>query len=669
MDYGKFQNCLRLQITQDDMASKRIDDLVFHCKKYGFTNVMLMINAEEFNLGHISIERAKPWVEILKIAKKKLIDAGISVSLNNWIEIGHLDRMRSLLPSQNFRTMVDMNGKAMKLVACPLDYSWKNYFLDYTEYLVRELSPDTFWIEDDLRYHNHGDLEWGGCFCEEHVRQINKLVGGNYDRQRLVEKIFQKGNPTKERIAWLDFSRKSILDLANDIATKVREVSPKTDVALMSSTPEMHAMEGRDWKKLLEVLAGENNKINRIHLPCYFESAGKDYYFQFNSVSMAVRSFNSDDTIIMPETENGSSNLYRKSAKFLQFQVESAIPLVINGMTYSIYDFVGNGVVEEFGYAEKIKSITPYLQGVMDLNIKFSQLTGVIIPIGEDIDYKLPIYDSYKDLITTEFNAGGYFALQGISYRYSTERVFKNQVVALFGQATYLFSDKQIVELFENNKVILDGGAVLNLTERGLNAVIGVINAKEIIAEKDIYSYEECCDGEKIYGIDKFRASCRVNAGNYVKIEYKDNVKEHSKIYDYNSNFFGKGIVSTDKILITPYVINKKIYGQFSELRRQLLIDFIENNINRSVITKCCGISPYLYRRENDYVLILVNSNVDDFEEISLSISSIVPEEIKVLEKDGNVKLLNYTFENKKLLIKRALLALSTTTLIIDAKE
>lgn len=83
MEYGKvFHNCLRLQFTADEMLDERIDLAVEHCVKYGFDNIALMINAEEFNLGHITLKEADGWISALEKAKARFIAAGVSVSVN-----------------------------------------------------------------------------------------------------------------------------------------------------------------------------------------------------------------------------------------------------------------------------------------------------------------------------------------------------------------------------------------------------------------------------------------------------------------------------------------------------------------------------------------------------------------------------------------------------------
>ena len=107
----RFLNCLRIGIVPGHFEEQRIENIVTFCKKYKFDNVMLFINNEEYNVGHMTKEEAVPWLAAIKRAKNALIDAGITVSLNPWMEIGHLDRGRKLKEGQDFVTQVDFNGR------------------------------------------------------------------------------------------------------------------------------------------------------------------------------------------------------------------------------------------------------------------------------------------------------------------------------------------------------------------------------------------------------------------------------------------------------------------------------------------------------------------------------------------------------------------------------
>ena len=47
----KFLHCLRIQFPPKHYEDERIAEVVDYCVKYGFKNVMLFINAEEYNVG------------------------------------------------------------------------------------------------------------------------------------------------------------------------------------------------------------------------------------------------------------------------------------------------------------------------------------------------------------------------------------------------------------------------------------------------------------------------------------------------------------------------------------------------------------------------------------------------------------------------------------------
>lgn len=234
----KFLHCLRIQFPPKHYEDERIAEVVDYCVKYGFKNVMLFINAEEYNVGHMTIEEAKPWLETMKKAKEALVEKGITVSLNPWIEIGHLDRCRPLKKGQNFTTQVDYDGGRCEMVACPLCENWKKYFFEFYQYIIKELDPDTVWVEDDFRLHNYGDLKFGGCFCHLHMQKYNERLGTKYTREEFTDRLFRKQPEKRVKKAWLDVNRECMANLAEDIGQAVAELGLGTKVGLMSSMHE-----------------------------------------------------------------------------------------------------------------------------------------------------------------------------------------------------------------------------------------------------------------------------------------------------------------------------------------------------------------------------------------------------------------------------------------------
>lgn len=666
MEYNKYHNCLRVQITCDKYSDQRIDEIAEHCLKNGFDNVMLLINQEEFNLGHITIEKAKPWVEILKKAKEYFVEKGLTVSLNNWVTLGHADRGRGLFDGQDFQFLVDMNGREATHCVCPLGKNWQDYYIEFITYLVSELKPDTFWIEDDFRLHNHAPLEGIGCYCSEHMAYYNSKLGTNYTREEFVSKLSEKGICNAERKVWLDVNRDIMIALADRIAKAVKKANCTTDVGLMSSCPDSHCLEGRDWEGLLGAFSQGGTKIHRIHLP-YFEPSGKTTLYEINSSAMAIRSMAGDDVVIMPEMEHGSATFFEKSPKYFKFCLEASLPLILSGMTYSIYDFIGNGVRDYLEYGSIVKKLQPYMQAVRDLNISFSSICGVTVPVDQKACYYREVKNGYMDIAPTEYHAGAYLSAMGISYRYSTEKTFNNQTVFLTGSNIDYFSNDELNSLFRNNFVLLDGGAVLSLKKRNLLNLICADNAQRMICDSGAYSYEEITDSQIIVnGIRGLRASGRMSAGDAVKVEYSSEVEVCTKLYDHNMNCVAPCFVRGDNFTVFPFFIDQKRYSMLCDLRTYLFTNTVKQQKIPVVITDTIGISPYLYKRANDYVLILENSNVDYYDKTVFSIKNIEFDRISSVSKNGEIKQIEFNREEDKIIIDLPFEHLSSQTFILE---
>lgn len=665
MEYGKvFHNCLRLQFTADEMLGERIDLAVEHCVKYGFDNIALMINAEEFNLGHITLKEADGWISALEKAKAKFIAAGVSVSVNNWIEIGHVGRGRKLKEGQNFTLMTDANGVSGDFVVCPLDEEWRKYYVEYVAELVSRLKPDTFWVEDDFRLHNHPPLKGVGCFCDKHIALFNKKLGTSYTREEFVKKAFAKGGLNAERKAWLDGNAETMYDTLKIIVNAVKKANPTTAVGIMSSDPAVHCVEGRDWNKFTEILSCGGAKINRVHLPFYSETSGKDALFAFNRVSMAMRALNPDDTVIMPETEHGASSPYRKSARFLRFTLEAAMPLILSGMTYSLYGFTADGVRENFGYGEVVKYERPYQQAVLDLKLKFSDMRGVIVPIDGKAAYKKCYDSAIYDLFPKEYVDAAYLSALGAAYKYSQEKALKCETIFLSGSSVDYFTDEDLTNLFKNNKIILEGGCALKLKERGLLHLINAYDAELKAAESGYQTYHQCADGSIINGAKNLRASCRLAAGDFVKIDYRDGVRVHTYAHDQSTAILAPCIVEGENFTILPFVLTADTLTLFCELNAYFVLSAIKKYSQSYFIAGRQGVGTYAYKTNNGYVLMFVNGNVDTFEKTEFYARDNF-KGIKIIRRDGAAEKADFTLEgDNKIIIDEPLEYLSTTVLV-----
>lgn len=668
MEYGKkYHNCLRLQITPDIQSEDRIRDLVSHCLQYGFDNVMLMINVEDFNRGHITREAAKDWVAVLKTAKTALEDAGITVSLNNWIEMGHADRGMKPYPGQNFGYLTDMNGRTATFCTCPLDPVWRSYYMDYITFLIEELHPDTFWIEDDFRMHNHAPLAGIGCFCPLHMAEYNRRLGRNLTREEFVSRAFAPGLPTEERRVFLDVSWAGMRDLAAEITKTIRKADPHTEVGLMSSAANAHAAEGRDWKELFDIISDGGNKIHRIHM-CYGEPSGKDYIWYCNSVSMPVRAASPADTVVMPEVEHGPASQWGRSPRFLRFALDCAIPLVLSGMTYSLYDFIGNGVRESLGYGQVVRDQQPLMQAVLDMHLHFDSLAGVAVPTDIRSAYHLPIRNrGCQDLFAKEFSLAAYLSALGVSYHYTHEKNLTGETVFLCEDSVQYFDDDALTALFRNNFVIADGTAALALANRGLLHLISAKSARLVKPSTGFHAYEECADDTlMIDGVRRLRASGRASAGDFVDIVYDDGVVSHTDMMNHQLERVANGFSEGDGFVVVPYCLCQRNPSQFCDLRRYFLLRAITAHTKRVAVVGTECISPYLFRADEHTVLVLLNGNCDSYNTLTFTLEGVDFRKINRLNRDGTSEPIPFTQKEHEIRIETTVEYYAATILIFD---
>lgn len=666
MKTTSFLHCLRAQIYPDEYADERINSITQFCLRYGIQNVILIFNGEEFNVGHITKEELKPWMDVMKQAKKRFLEAGLTFSLNPWMEIGHVDRGRTLQPGQHFQTMVDRNGKACTMVACPSDPEWKKYYLDLLAYYVKELEPDVLWIEDDFRLHNHDPLDWGGCFCPIHMEQFSKALGKVESRETFVKNLSAR-EPSPERAAWLDVSWKTMDGLAKDIAKTVASLGVKTHIGLMSSTPWQHAMEARDWATLHQDLCYDGVKIDRIHLPAYREMGSKAYYFDFNRISVVNRSFIGDDCAIYPELENSSYCLFSKDAKFVQFQVEGALPLGLSGMTYNIFESTGNGAQEQFHYGEAIQDITPYLNAVMGLHLLPSQMRGLIFPLDEHTVYHRH-KEGFLSLIPTDFDPVGYFSSLGYSYQVSKNKSFLGQTIVLTGDNVWNFSEEELKRLFAENFVIVDGGAVLALQERGLLSLIHAVSASNE-GQCRMHATLEMGEEGPYHNFHHYRVCAQRRAGDYVQIKYDKDVSVASGLYDPRMNRNGNGVAyDGNHFYVYPYIVQgNDDTAFFFSLRVGLWEKHMLSQVKTPIAYSANeGVYAYLYEQRNRYVLFFTNANYSRFENVSFMLRNVPFTSITWIKRDGTEEKIPFHQENDSITLDIPFEPLSTATFVLE---
>lgn len=620
-----FRYCFRFCCDPGFNDEVETEHLLRFCEAARVDDVMVFVNVQELNTGHLDAAEQERYLALLRRLSPLLSARGITLSVNHWHTLMHADLGKSFRPDQPFRAMVDARGTAATLCVCPLCGAWQTYMGEvYARYAA--LHPDTVWVEDDFRFHNHEPLDWGGCFCDEHMRLFSERAGlpaGEVlSRAAFLAGVLQPGEPHPYRKIWLDVCRESLESAAQAIAAAVHAVDPRVKIGLMSSVPYVHAAEGRDWKRLLALLAGGNPPVSRVHLPAYQETAPSKYLQAFHMVSMHNRALLPAGTLVYPELENYPYSRFSKSRRFTRFQLLSALAMDVAGMTIDLFDLNGRGIIARDGYQHMLREVKPYLNRLNGLGVFARPRRGVCVLTNPDAAYRLHTREgrSLEELYPHEVFWAGLLPAMGVPFYYGTAVEQARGVAAVSGQYLRNLTRAQVEQLFRDNFVLLNGDAVDTLVSLGLGGLAGIESIRWLRQNSGAYTYEQVAEGRRYTGVERARASAVISAADAVSVSYAPSarVEAYSRFYDSFRRDRGPCEAVVDgRVFVYPF-------GNFSspqdippmllnDVRQELLQDVLAAS-RRLDAPMVCGapyLAPYCMDDGGRTCLYLVNGALD----------------------------------------------------------
>ncbi len=664
-----YRNTLRFCLAPSRDFEEKMQGLLDFCEKAEIDDVMFFIAAEELAVGHITIEEAKRWTDVILRAKKILREKGILISLNPWVTFAHYDGGRALKEGQNFRTMVGMDGQRAQLTVCPLDKNWREYYIQLLSFYVETLQPDILWLEDDFRLTNHEPVSYG-CFCEEHLRLFNQKLGTNYDLPTLRKKIFED---EKARRAFIEISAFTIEDTLSFVVSALKK---QKTFGLMTSGASGALLEGRNYDKLYSVLAQNGGKpYNRLCLHAYREVGSQEYAWKINAHSMWYRSMASEKALFVSEMENYPHSLYTKSAGFMRYQLLSSAPLCLRGTTLSIFEFNGNGVVNGNAYATVLKEVKPFLSKIDEIGLSPFNAEGVCVLYSEKSSYTIQTDKCEMGALQARDSWWfAYLEMLGIACKYTTEVGVKGQIVAIYGQVLRNYTDEEIVRLFEKNFVLVNATAVEVLLERGLGYLVGAKSAQYWQERTGKYSIEELASEEKILGVSKLRATAQFFCGDYLHIDYENEDRVvYTNMLDMHESVVGDGITRVGNALILPYTGDTKDYTFPLSLICPLREYVIKKAIGEGLWvngTACFvaeeNVCPYVFKKGVKTYILFVNFAEDACSSIRFTINAEYDRIRMFSPEKPDWKTIGFQYEGGQYRIKQPLQARSVVLFACD---
>jgi hypothetical protein len=467
---GSARYHLRYQIIpapgrQDTLTEAEV--LAKACEDLQIAEVVLLLGAEEVFDGHLSGEREDWWYDTAAITRRVLADAGISVSLNPWVTVGHADRGR--LDRLGFAPMVSPGGtpaSAQASFACP---RWREWLTGHYGRFA-ELGFRVLWLEDDFRYHNHAPLDWGGGFEPLMLARLAELAGEAVSRERVVEAMTQPGPPHPLRTAMQHVWRTAQLEVAGLLRAEVeRRSGGRSRLGLMSSRLDAHAAEGRDWQALFEALSIGGRVAHRPHFAGYSDTPGLMLSAQIWSLE-SHRALRPAHAVSEPEIENWPYTSWVKSDTQTWSEMTAAQFAGSDALLLNVYPNHERHVIERYAkVGDLLRRSRPALDWIARRFPRDLTSWGVGLPYRLDAAAHVRARSGDLAELAVDPGPAANFLLRGGV----PVTAGPAPVQAVFGQLAWSFDDEQIDAMLAGG-LLLDGIAADILCRRGFGDRLGV---------------------------------------------------------------------------------------------------------------------------------------------------------------------------------------------------
>ncbi|GAB2729301.1 hypothetical protein [Kitasatospora kifunensis] len=482
---------LRFQLHPTPQAARQAEELAKFCTQARVDEVVLLLGAEEFHTGRQGGQAEELAFETAASATKILREAGLSVSLNPWVTVGHADRGRT--DTLGFAPMVDPDGRvatAQASFACP---NWRAWLAaQYARYATLDLR--VLWLEDDFRYHNHAPLHWGGGFEPVMLERFAAAAGlPVVTREELVATVTAPGTPHPWRALLQQVWRTAQLEVAAEVAAAVGEQGgTRVQLGLMSSELGVHSVEGRDWPALFEALSINGKVAHRPHFARYGDAPGRELSFSLWMLE-AQRALRPQHATSEPEIENWPHTAWSKSDTQTWSELLCAQLAGSDAMFLNVHP-MQSGHAQRFPrIADLLRRSRPALDWVADHRPRTASTHGVGLPMPQHAAAHVRTLAGGK-LAALAVDAGpaaDYLLRYGVPVTAD-----EAPVQAVFGQLAWSFEDFEVERMLSGG-LLLDGAAAEVLTRRGFGHLLGITGC-ELIEREPVEG--ELVEGELVEG-------------------------------------------------------------------------------------------------------------------------------------------------------------------------
>lgn len=632
-----------------EVTESRLCELIDFCAECDVKAVMFYVDLNPYwYYMPDSAEHNKYLAGVISAAAKKLRENGISYQLNYQNLFGSWDGNfdhRDMLPWECY---VDEFGRESKGVGC---MTGKRFRKIAGEKLAvwAHTRPDVIWIDDDIRQHNHRtgiDDFWSGktsaegldfgCFCDRDIAEFNKRNGLSLSREEIQKKCLENELGIREK--WFDFINSVVCDMSDFIEKTVHKYSPDTRVALMTSCPDVHAVEGRNWGEMLKALSKPHAPLIRAHFGPYAEGNPRDFsnsHLLLEQLKTNIEHQYKEYVEYAPEIENTRFGKYQKSNAATSYQIYLSAFEGCRGVTLSICDLEGCRFEEEGELFDLLKNCKKYADAALFEKLwKYKPHGAALITSPERIARakfgKTP--GRFSDMVADR-NTDRHMLLAGVPCKYAVpQNSINEKAVVLSRDTARLLNDEEIKDVLAHG-VFADSEAAAELCQRGFSEYIGISVGEKMmcIAGSEMLHTIKHNDGSDIY------IPSRIEGGGWRRISLCGARALSSLItpggeYLPGFTFYRNSLGGAVSVYAGGYRLGD---GFMTKYRTRLIRDIFDM-LGAELVRADFDSYGILNVRENEkgYAVMLANLSADTVEKIDLAFPENV-KNVRILKENG----------------------------------
>lgn len=431
---------------------------IIECEKKGiFTHAMLTMYFQPE--GTPPKNKARRQCEIFDKYKQILDPVQAKYGVLVQSTMGHISNPPTPTPFQPTVSLV--TGEERAHTCCPLDPAFRRHMKAEMHELALH-SPSIVMLDDDVGL-LYRDTK--GCACPLHMAEFNRRAGTSLSREELY--LHTQGNTELDRkytSIYVETVRDSLIGFVRSMRDGLDEVDPSIQGAVSGIYVTTFTEFSGD---IAEAFAGRGNpKIARLNGGMY--TAQGPRFFSKNMFRAAILRENTKNKIdlFLAETDTCPQNRYSTSAALLHAHFTAMILEGAYGAKHWITRMSAFEPKSGLAYRRKLEKYSGFYEKLAEVYRTVTPF-GCRIPLSLKQNYGL---SPQKNRLNTSAWSTCVLERLGLPLYFGNT---EGGAVFLDDFSVHLFDDCEIRK-FLTGTLILSGGALLALSERGFGEYLGV---------------------------------------------------------------------------------------------------------------------------------------------------------------------------------------------------